>query len=171
MDHLNRSLLILRYIHDKIGRDFRQSYWEAVSSIFPVKDTFLVFGRRFHNTKNPCPSHFCERQRPSAAMISIWSGEMKQLSYSTGSVSLSRFFTTPGVSVSIDPYSIRHRTTSLTYTFPLWPTYFTTCWISSFSPFGADSSKRSYQRSESNFRRKSYQLNFLTITRAEIFEY
>ena len=56
-----------RYNHDKIRGEFRQSYLKLVSSIFHVEDTFLFSGIVFSTQKSPCPSHFCERQRPFAA--------------------------------------------------------------------------------------------------------
>ena len=61
---------------------------------------FYFSGVIFLTQKDPCRSHFCERQRPSAAMILIRSGEMEQRSHSTGSVSPSRFLTPPGVRCS-----------------------------------------------------------------------
>ena len=48
--------LLIPYDNDKIEKDVRQSVEEKVSSIFPVEDTFLVFGQRFHNTKK-APAH------------------------------------------------------------------------------------------------------------------
>ena len=66
----------------------------------------------FLTQKDPCRSHFWERQRPSTTYDLIRSGEMGQRSHSTGSVSPFRFLTTPGVPDAAFSCSIRRRTAS-----------------------------------------------------------
>lgn len=77
----------------------------------------------FLTQKDPCRSHFCERQRPSTTYDLIRSGEMGQRSHSTGSVSPFRFLTTPGVPDAAFSCSIRRRTASMMYSVTLFPSF------------------------------------------------
>ena len=72
--YLLRYLLIPRYNHDKIRREFRQQRQKIGILHFHCGGYFFCFsGIIFLTQKGPCRSHFCERQRPSAARFnSVW---------------------------------------------------------------------------------------------------
>ena len=112
------------YNHDKIIREFKQRCRKIGILHFPYGGYFFCFSSIiFLTQKDPCRSHFCERQRPSTTYDLIRSGEMGQRSHSTGSVSPFRFLTIPGVPDAAFSCSIRRRTASMMYSVTLFPSF------------------------------------------------
>ena len=118
---LDRELSLEK--HQRITEDAEaQLLTEAVQTTYG--GYFFCFSSIiFLTQKDPCRSHFCERQRPSTTYDLIRSGEMEQRSHSTGSVSPFRFLTTPGVPDAAFSCSIRRRTASMMYSVTLFPSF------------------------------------------------
>lgn len=130
--HLWWFLLNPRYNHDKIIREFKQRCRKIGILHFPYGGYFFCFSSIiFLTQKDPCRSHFCERQRPSTTYDLIRSGEMEQRSHSTGSVSPFRFLTIPGVPDAAFSCSIRRRTASMMYSVTLFPSFWAATWTAS----------------------------------------